>query len=100
MQEAWILSLLCPNVDQQAANQLLSSESKGNTEGKIKQTVLSTSTSQHFALVCTISYSVELAQSTLGFTALPFPQLLQNFQKQLAKTVEEKKPKLLLPETH
>lgn len=40
-----------------------------------------------------MSYSAELTQSTLGFTALPFPQLLQNFQKQLAKTVEEKKNK-------
>lgn len=39
VQEAWILSLLCPNADEQAANQLLSSESKGNMEGKIKQTV-------------------------------------------------------------
>lgn len=38
VQEAWILSLLCPNADEQAANQLLSSESKGNTEGKIKAT--------------------------------------------------------------
>lgn len=35
-QEAWILSLLCPNADEQAANQILSPEFRGNTESKIK----------------------------------------------------------------
>lgn len=36
VQEAWILSLLCPNPNEQAANQILSSAFRGNTEGKIK----------------------------------------------------------------
>lgn len=36
MEEAWILSILSPNADEQAANQLQSSESRGNTVGKIK----------------------------------------------------------------
>lgn len=67
VQEAWILSLLCPNVAEQTANHLLCSEFRGNTEDKIK--FLSTSTSQHFALVCTFSYSIELGPSTVAFTA-------------------------------
>lgn len=36
VQEAWILSLLCPNADEQAANRILSPEFRGNTESKIK----------------------------------------------------------------
>lgn len=36
VQEAWILSLLCPNLDEQADNQILSSAFRGNTEGKSK----------------------------------------------------------------
>lgn len=36
VQEARILSLLCPNADEHTANQILSPEFRGNTEGKIK----------------------------------------------------------------
>lgn len=79
MQEAWILCLLCPNVDELAANQLLCSEFRGNTEGKIKaNSSFSTSTSQHFALVCTLRYSVELGQSTVAFTAPSSCKIFRN----------------------
>lgn len=108
VQEAWILSILSPNADEQAANQLQSSESMGNTVGKIKTNSSSPYQLHSILPWFALSVSVELAPSTLGFTALPFLQPLQNFQKQLSKSAEKKttkqnknpKPKLLLPETH
>lgn len=89
VQEAWILSLLCPNVDEQAVNHFLNSEFRGNTAGKIK----ANSSSPHLrhSILPWFALTVELTQSNVGFTSPPFPQLLQNSQKQFAQTVERKK---------